>query len=141
LNVVLHECMFDFEFRHLPGDQPEALLDEFMAFVQGKLEPEMRAVHAAAGFAIEQLAEIPMLDTGAESEVVALAHELSGNHDIARVSFGTEGSQFQRAGIPTVVCGPGSIEQAHKPNEYVTLDQVAQCEAFVRRLMDRICKA
>src|SRR5687767_7374039 len=99
LNVVPHECMFDFEFRHLPGDQPEALLDEFMAFVQGKLEPEMRAVHAAAGFAIEQLAEIPMLDTGAESEVVALAHELSGNHDIARVSFGTEGSQFQRAGI------------------------------------------
>ena len=141
LNVVPHECVFDFEFRHLPGDRPDALLAEFKAFVQAKLEPEMRAVHAAAGIAIEQLAEIPMLDTGAESEIVALAHELSGHRDLGKVSFGTEGSQFQRAGIPTVVCGPGSIEQAHKPNEYVTLDQVAQCEAFMRRLMDRMCNS
>ena len=53
--------------------------------------------------------------------------------------FGTEGSQFQRAGIPTVVCGPGSIEQAHKPNEYVAIEQVAKCEQFMRRLMDRVC--
>ena len=104
-----------------------------------KLEPEMRRTHAAAGFEIEQLSEIPMLDTGAESEIVALAQELSGNHDIAKVSFGTEGSQFQRAGIPTVVCGPGSVAQAHKPNEYVTLDQIAKCDAFLRRLMQRIC--
>ncbi len=139
LNVVPHECVFDFEFRHLPGDEPDALLGEVKAFVQAELEPEMRAVHAAAGIVIEQLAEIPMLDTGAESEIVALAHELSGHRDLGKVSFGTEGSQFQRAGIPTVVCGPGSIEQAHKPNEYVTLDQVAQCEAFMRRLMDRMC--
>jgi acetylornithine deacetylase len=55
------------------------------------------------------------------------------------VSFGTEGSQFQRAGIPTVVCGPGSIEQAHKPNEYVAIEQVAKCEEFIRKLMDRVC--
>jgi acetylornithine deacetylase len=139
LNVVPHQCVFDFEFRHLPGDEPDALLGEVKAFAQNRLEPEMRAVHASAGIVIEQLAEIPMLDTSAESEVVALAHELTGRHDLGKVSFGTEGSQFQRAGIPTVVCGPGSIEQAHKPNEYVTLDQVAQCEAFMRRLVDRLC--
>ena len=71
---------------------------------------------------------------------MGLAQELSGHAEIGKVSFGTEGSQFQRAGIPTVVCGPGSIEQAHKPNEYVTLEQIAQCEAFMRRLMDRMCK-
>jgi acetylornithine deacetylase len=70
---------------------------------------------------------------------VALAHELTGNNEIGKVSFGTEGSQFQRAGIPTVVCGPGSIAQAHKPNEYVTLDQLAKCDAFLRGLADRIC--
>ena len=98
-------------------DQPDALLGEVKAYVQAKLEPEMRAVHAAAGIVIEQLAEIPMLDTGAESEIVALAQELSGHNDFAKVSFGTEGSQFQRAGLQTVVCGPGSIEQAHKQNE------------------------
>ena len=140
LNVIPHDCTFDFEFRHLPGDDPERLLQEFSEFVKSKLEPEMRAVHPAAGFTIEKLSQIPVLDTGPESEVVVLAQELSGNREFGKVSFGTEASQFQHAGIPTVVCGPGSIEQAHKPNEYVTLDQVAQCEAFLRRLMDRVCK-
>jgi acetylornithine deacetylase len=140
LNVIPHECAFDFEFRHLPGDDPERLLREFKHYVRTRLEPEMCSVDAAAGFIIEPLSEIPVLDTAPESEVVGLAQELSGHPEIGKVSFGTEGSQFQRAGIPTVVCGPGSIEQAHKPNEYVTLDQVAQCEAFLRRLMDRICR-
>jgi len=140
LNVIPHECTFDFEFRHLPGDDPETLLREFKEFVRTRLEPEMRAVHAASGFVIEPLSEIPLLDTGPENEVVALAQELSGEREFGKVSFGTEASQFHRAGIPTVVCGPGSVEQAHKPNEYVTLEQVAKCEAFLRRLMDRICK-
>src|SRR5258705_5637528 len=99
----------------------------------------MRQVHAASGFIIEPMSGIPVLDTGPESEIVALAQELAGNNEIAKVSFGTEGSQFQRAGIPTVVCGPGSIEQAHKPNEYVAVDQVLKCEQFMRRLMDRMC--
>jgi acetylornithine deacetylase len=141
LNVIPHDCAFDFEFRHLPGDDPDRLLYEFMEYIRTRLEPEMRAVHAASGFTIEPLSEIPVLDTGPESEVVALAQELSGSTEIGKVSFGTEGSQFQRAGIPTVVCGPGSIAQAHKPNEYVTLDQIARCEAFLRRLMAHMCKA
>lgn len=139
LNVIPHECAFDFEFRHLPGDDPERLLHEFSDYVRSRLEPEMRAVHAEAGFTIEPLSEIPMLDTGPEAEVVALAQELAGSGEIGKVSFATEGSQFQRAGIPTVVCGPGSIAQAHKPNEYVTLDQIARCDEFLRRLAHRIC--
>jgi acetylornithine deacetylase len=140
LNIVPHECAFDFEFRHLPGDDPESLLREFTEYVRSVLEPEMQAVDPAAGFDIRPLSEISALDTGLETEVVALAQELTGNEEIGKVSFGTEGSQFQRAGMATVVCGPGSIEQAHKPNEYVTLDQIAQCERFLRRLMDRICE-
>jgi acetylornithine deacetylase len=141
LNVIPHECTFDFEFRHLPGDDPDRLLHEFKDYVGARLEPEMRAVHAASGFVIEPLSGIPVLDTGPESEVVALAQELTGSSEIGKVSFGTEGSQFQRAGIPTVVCGPGSIAQAHKPNEYVALDQIARCDAFLRRLADHVCKA
>jgi acetylornithine deacetylase len=139
LNIVPHECVFDFEFRFLPGDDPEALLREFKEYVTKTLEPEMQTVHAAAGFVIQPLSEILSLDTGAETEVVTLAQELSGNQEIGKVSFGTEGSQFQRAGIPTVVCGPGSIEQAHKPNEFVAVDQVLKCEQFMRRLADRVC--
>ena len=140
LNVIPHECNFDFEFRHLPGDDPERLIAEFRNHLATRLEPEMRAIDPHAGFTLEPLSEIPVLDAGPETEIVGLTQELSGHAEIGKVSFGTEGSQFQRAGIPTVVCGPGSIEQAHKPNEYVALEQIAQCEAFMRRLMDRVCK-
>jgi len=139
LNIVPHECVFDFEFRHLPGDEPEALLQEFRQHIAEHIEPEMRAVHPQAGFEIEFLSDIPALDTGAETEIVALAHELSGCGEIGKVSYGTEASHFHAA-IPTVVCGPGSIAQAHKANEYVTVEQVGECELFMRRLMGRICK-
>ena len=140
LNIVPHECTFDFEFRYLPGDDPDKLFDEFKTYVTQTLEPEMRAIYANAGFDIELMSQIPAMDNSPETEVVALAQALSGNHDIGKVSYGTEGSQFQRAGISAVVCGPGSIEQAHKPNEYIALDQVARCEAFMRALMVRLCE-
>ncbi len=140
LNIVPHECTFDFEFRHLPGDDPKKLFDEFKAYVETTLEPEMRAVYKDAGFDIRLMSEIPAMDNSAETEVVALAQALSGNADYGKVSYGTEGSQFQQAGIPTVICGPGSIEQAHKPNEFVSLEQVAASEAFVRGMMARLCE-
>jgi acetylornithine deacetylase len=138
LNVIPHECVFDFEFRHLPGDDPDRLLQELEDHLAG-LEREMRAVHPGAGFTIEPLSSIPVLDTGAESEIVALAQELSGSSEIGKVSFGTEASQFHQAGIPTIVCGPGSIREAHKPDEYVTLEQIERCDRFLARLADRIC--
>jgi len=107
--------------------------------VRNKIEPEMHAVDPESGFTIAKMSEIPPLDTGAESEIAGLAQELSGRRDIAKVSFGTEASQFQVAGVPTVVCGPGSILQAHKPDEFVTLEQVAHCETFLRALIARAC--
>ena len=139
LNIVPHVCEFEFEFRHLPGDDPEALLAEFKHHVATAIEPEMRAVHPETGFTITPLSVLPVLDNSPEAEIVVLAQELSGNRETGKVSFGTEGSQFQRAGMPTVVCGPGSIEQAHKPNEFVAIDQVLKCEQFMRRLADRLC--
>lgn len=139
LNIVPKDCVFDFEFRSLPGDDPDALLREFAAHVRKEIEPEMHAVDPKSGFTIARMSEIPPLDTGAESEIAGLAQELSGHRDIAKVSFGTEASQFQVAGVPTVVCGPGSILQAHKPDEFVTLGQVAHCETFLRSLIARTC--
>lgn len=138
LNIVPHECVFDFEFRNLPGDNPDRLRAEFETHVREMLEPEMKAVDPRSGFTLEKLSEIPALDTAAESEITALAQELSGSGDIAKVSFGTEASQFQVAGVPTVVCGPGSIREAHKPDEFVSLAQVAQCEDFLHRLLQRL---
>ena len=138
LNIVPHECTFDFEFRYLPGDDPLALLDEVQSHITRHIEPEMRAIDPKAGFEIVQMSEIPSLDSSAETEIVALVQELTGTQEIAKVSYGTEASQFQRAGIPTVVCGPGSIEQAHKPNEFIELSQVEACERFLRKLMERL---
>lgn len=139
LNVIPHECTFDFEFRHLPGDDPDQLFREFTDYIRTVLEPEMQKVHSGAAFRIEPLSGFRMLDTSPESEVVALVQELTGEREFGKVSFATEAPQFDQSGIPTVVCGPGSIEQAHKPNEFVTLEQVAKCEAFLRRLADRVC--
>jgi acetylornithine deacetylase len=139
LNIIPNQCSFDFEFRHLPGDDPDALQREFEDFVRSKLEPEMRAVHPDTGFAIEKLSDIPVLDTRPEEEIVGLTQELSGTSEFGKVSFGTEASQFQRAGIPTVICGPGSIVQAHKPNEYVTVEQINRCDEFLRGLIGRMC--
>jgi acetylornithine deacetylase len=138
LNIVPAECTFDFEVRHLPAEDPAALLDELRSHISKNIEPEMQAVDPRTGFEIVQLSEIPALDTSPETELVALVHELTGTHDVGKVSYGTEASQYQRAGVPTVVCGPGSIEQAHKPNEYIELEQFQACERFVRRLLERL---
>lgn len=139
LNIVPKECTFDFEFRHLPGDSPEALFEEVKQFAERELLPEMRRTDPNSGFDWEVLSFMPGLDVSADSETARLALGLTQMRDIGKVSYGTEASLFQVAGMPAVVCGPGSIEQAHKPNEYVSLDQIAQCEAFLRRLMQRMC--
>lgn len=139
LNIVPQDCVFDFEFRNLPGDDPERLRAEFESHLRSVIEPEMHAVDPRTGFTIQKLSEIPALDTGAEAEITALAQEFSGCEETVKVSFGTEASQFQMAGVPTVVCGPGSIREAHKPDEFVTLEQVARCERFLHGLMARCC--
>lgn len=135
LNIVPRSCHFDFEFRHLPQDDPEALLRQVQEFAAGLL-PEMHAVSANTGFDWVWLSHIPGLDTGDDAEVVQLAKSLTGANSTAKVSFGTEAGLFEQGGMPAVVCGPGSIEQAHKPDEFISLDQVAQCENFVLRLFE-----
>ena len=85
---------------------------------------------------------MPGLDTDPGEDVVNFVKSLAGQNDHAKVAFGTEAGLFQqRAGIPTVVCGPGSVAQAHKPNEFIELEQVAKCEAFMDRLMEQVCDA
>ena len=134
LNIVPRHCHFDFEFRHLPEEDPRAMFETFEGHVRGAIEPEMHAVDPGTGFRFEPLSEIPALDVDEDAEVVRLAKALTGANTTGKVSFGTEGGLFQRAGMPAIVCGPGSISVAHKANEYVELDQLARCEAWLRRL-------
>lgn len=140
LNIVPKDCQFDFEFRHLPSHDAAALFVEVETYIRETLEPEMQAIDPSTGFSIEELSSIPGLDMDPGAEVVTFAKTLAERNDHGKVAFGTEAGLFQqRAGIPTVVCGPGSIDQAHKPNEFVTIDQVRKCEAFLDRLLAHVC--
>jgi acetylornithine deacetylase len=138
LNIVPKDCEFDFEFRYLPGEDPEAPIGALRAFAEQRLLPEMRAVRPDAAIDFAELSAFPALDTAEDAEITQLGLALTGANGTGKVSFGTEGGLFQQAGIPTIVCGPGSIEQAHKPDEFVDLDQIVQCEGFLRRLLDRV---
>jgi acetylornithine deacetylase len=138
LNIVPKDCSFEFEYRLLPADDPEAPIRELRTFAEQRLLPEMRAVEHATGIDFEELSAFPGLDTPADAEITRLVAALTGANGTGKVSFGTEAGLFSRIGIPTVVCGPGSIEQAHKPDEFIALDQLAQCETFIRRLFARL---
>lgn len=138
LNIVPKDCSFHFEFRHLPGEDPRRLFAEVRRFAESKLEPEMRRISPDTGFSWQEISGFPGLATDSDAEIVQAARAAAGdNAPPGMVAFGCEGGLFEEAGIPTVVCGPGDINQAHKPNEFVALDQIAQCEAFLRRLIER----
>jgi acetylornithine deacetylase len=137
LNIVPTDCAFEFEFRHLPDQPAEPMLEEVLRYARETLEPEMRAIQPATGFTWEELSNSPGLDTDPGEPVVAVAKALSGGNATGKVAFGTEAGLFQKtAGIPAVVCGPGDIDQAHKPDEFVAVDQLARAEAMMRRLLE-----
>lgn len=136
LNIVPRECEFDFEFRYLPQQDPQVLLAEVQRYAQEVLEPEMKVIAPGAGFSWQQLSATPGLDTPVEDEAVTLAKTLAAQNGQSKVAFATEASLFQKSGgISAVVCGPGNIAQAHKPDEYIELGEVAKGEAFMRRLL------
>ena len=140
LNIVPRDCSFDFEIRHLPFDDPDELLAEVEAYARRFL-PEMRKVAADTHIEFDPLSALPGFDTHGESAIASLGAECNGAGSHGKVSFGTEASLFHDAAIPTIICGPGHIAQAHQPNEWVAVDQLARCEAFMRRLADRVCVA
>jgi acetylornithine deacetylase len=135
LNIVPKDCRFDFEFRHLPGENPEAMLHAAQGFAERELLPAMRAIHADTGFRWEKLSSFPAANTSEDAEVVSLAKRATGRNAAGKVAFGCEAGLYDAAGIPTVICGPGHIDQAHKPDEFVALAQLAECEAFLRRVV------
>ncbi len=139
LNIVPADCGFEFEFRCLPEDDAEALLAEIHDYAARELEPGMRAIAPGTGFTWEMMSSFPGLDLAPDSDIVTLAKALAGANATGKVAFGTEAGLFADSGIPAVICGPGSIDQAHKPNEFVALDQLALCARFMDRLLDKVC--
>ncbi|MEQ9813265.1 MAG: acetylornithine deacetylase [Azospirillaceae bacterium] len=138
LNIIPNKAAVEFEFRHLPVDDPRELFDRVERFVREELEPEMKTVAAAAGFDFEEITSFPGLAMQEADPEVALVKALSGANATGKVAFGTEAGLFQQAGIPAVICGPGSIEQAHRPDEWISLDQMRRGERFMDRLIERL---
>lgn len=134
-NIVPEDCWFHYEFRLLPGADAEQVQREVMDFAES-LEPSMQAVSRSAGFAFEPIIAVPAFQAHTDEIAVQLSLRLAAAKQTALVAFGTEAGLFQRAGMSTVVCGPGSIEQAHQADEYVSLEQLWRCEQFLQGLSD-----
>jgi len=132
-NVVPRDAEFRYEFRDLPTADVQALQRQVVDYAR-TLEPQMKRIAPDAGFSFETICAIPSFLGSAQDDVTRLAQRLSRESRTTEVAFGTEAGIFKESGIRTVVCGPGSIQQAHQPDEYVTLEQLARCEEFMRGL-------
>ena len=140
MNIIPRDCEFTWEFRPLPGEDTAAISERIERFIATDLLPRLREVHPGADVATRALARIPGLVAQPGSPAEELARRLTGANHSTVVAYGTEAGLFQGAGIPAVICGPGSMEQGHQPNEFITLEQIEAGAAFQRRLADWACR-
>jgi acetylornithine deacetylase len=137
LNIVPNRCTVDFEIRNIEQDDAGALLDRLMneaAAIAGR----HRDAFPQARIGIDVFNDYPGLATPADAEVVRFVGSLAISQDRSKVDFGTEGGLFwKRLGVPVVVCGPGSMDQGHKPDEFIALDQLEACDRMMERLLQR----
>jgi acetylornithine deacetylase len=128
----------DYEIRHLPADDAEAIL-QWVEMRAEAIAARSRKVFPQARFEFTALPSYPALDTPVDSEAVNFVRRLTGGNSTGKISFGTEGGLFTRdLGVPAVVCGPGSIAVAHKPDEYIAREQLALCDQMLARLIDEL---
>ncbi|WP_104903398.1 acetylornithine deacetylase [Pseudomonas sp. LH1G9] len=138
LNIVPADCRFDFEVRALPGQAPQAVADELRAYAEQQVLPRMQAVSAQSAIRFTELSAYPGLMTDQHSEAAELIAAFCGSRAFGTVAFGTEGGLFDAVGIPTVVCGPGSMDQGHKPDEFVSVAQLAQCDQMLHSMLNAL---
>lgn len=131
-NVIPSQCEFDFEIRHLPAQEPTALVEEVERFITSNILPRMHAADSSTGITLELVSEYPGLDTRDEEAIVQFVEKALGQSDRVRIGYSTEAGLFQKGGTPTVVCGPGDVSQAHKADEFVTTEQLEKCASFIQ---------
>jgi acetylornithine deacetylase len=138
MNIVPNRCSFDFEIRYLPEEDAGAIVSRIKAAAES-VAARYRGVHAEARFDFADLQSYPAMNTPVDSEAVKFVHALTGGNSTGKITFGTEGGLFQAVlGTPAVVCGPGNIAVAHKPDEHVSEAQMAQCDRMMARLVERL---
>lgn len=138
-NITAKDCNFGFDFRIVPGEDIADWQSRFMEQV-AMLDAEMKAVRPEAGITAEQYFHVPGLRPEENGRAERLVRQLTGENASNVVSYGTEAGQFQERGYSAVICGPGDIAQAHQPNEFVSIDQFQQGEAFIHRLVDMLAE-
>ena len=134
-NTIPADCELFFEFRNLPAVSPADINYQINQFIKHKLEPKMQLEYAKASVALDQIATAPGFESSMNANIVSIARELLEDQSNHKVAYATEAGLFQNAHIPTIVCGPGNIEQAHRANEYVEIAQLKKCEAFLREMV------
>lgn len=138
LNIVPNLCQIDFEIRNIASDDPELILDRLKREA-GHITEKASTVAPEAAIDVAVVNAYPGLDTPVTSQAVNFVKSLIGANSTIKVAFGTEGGLFDRdVGIPTVVCGPGSMEQGHKPDEFVSIEQLRRCDEMLANLLARI---
>jgi len=137
LNIISGQCEFTWDIRNIPGDDPQVLVDNFEDFCKREILPGMRARYEACSIDTRVLARVPAFDDP-DASILGLVQSLSGRPETYKVAYGTEAGQYQGAGFPTVLCGPGSIDQAHQPDEYIEASEVQAGERFLRALVSEL---
>ena len=138
LNIIPAAAEFTAEWRCLPGEDAQAELELLRTYLAAEIEPAMHAVDPATGFNFEDLCTIPAMALDPDHPLATMVRQLAGSNAAEKISFATEGGIYQEAGIPSIVCGPGSIGQAHRADEWVAASELAACDAFLRRLARRL---
>ena len=138
INILAGHCEFAFDLRFLPGSDPDEILAPFLREVR-RIDTEIGQRFPGAGVVATRQIAVPALRRDAGGDGARIVASLAGDNAEPRAdSFGSEAGQFQQAGLATVVCGPGSIAQAHQPDEYIEIDQIARCAAFMIRLAEHL---
>ncbi|MFY1667613.1 acetylornithine deacetylase [Pseudomonas sp. Pseu.R1] len=138
LNIVPADCRFDFEVRALPAHDPLDVAQQLQQYAREQVLPRMQAVNPGSDIRFCELSAYPGLATDARSQAAQLIAQFCGSEDFTTVAFGTEGGLFDAIGIPTVVCGPGSMDQGHKPDEFVSVEQLDACDAMLWRMIETL---
>ncbi|MCR9213880.1 MAG: acetylornithine deacetylase [Proteobacteria bacterium] len=139
-NIISRECVFLWDIRHIPDDDPMSFVDRFNSYCETELLPKMREIAPEPNIVTEINSIVPALNPEQDGEAEMLCKAITGQNSSSAVSYAAEAGQFQEAGFSTVICGPGSIGVAHQPNEYIEISQVHAAEQFILKLIDRLAE-
>ena len=137
-NIIARDCTAVCDIRYIPEDDPYQLKADLNEWIEQEINPPMQAIDPACGVKLVGIHHAPALEPRLDSDAETLARTLTGDNDKQFVSYATEAGHFQNAGTSVVICGPGSIEQAHQPDEYLDISQLKQCDKFLHQLVHHL---